>query len=755
MKNRILSILLTIILSLSLVACNQASDEKVDKDDNQKTESLDKDNKGDVFEDEVAIEEKLISDYWYFNAFECFGCFFKLEFKEDGTFEVEYLPKSNDKETLEFYEELFGTIEGEWEYSAKRKELSIELPYTDEEFEFVFDESDEWFHINYELEDFFGLFGEEIPDEDEWEEGFGEFYKFVEDGIDCYVFSSENNYKNLDEETYDEFLSELYDENDYLELYYELDMIEKTISVNVEKTRKQKDLSRFGELHHAISLTMAYIDGNVKVNPNPVKVNENGEIYIAELFDTSNNTGRNFVAELEVVLGDTITLTSSMKNDCTIQIVEFNTYSGAVVIQIISEKAGQEVYFDMAGQWTGIYVPTEVEIDISQRPEVDNYGSGEIKIWVSDNMVELTEFYTDCFFLAYPEYSGYYVTIESVGEGDAAYNMMENPEYGADIYCFYSDMIEGLVLNGALYDVNNTFYGNYITQNNDASAIKAATFGGGMYGFPITSDNGYFMYYDKSVITDPTSLETIIADCERAGKKIYFNVNNGWYQTAFFFGTGCDLSYTADANGEFTGSNINYDSEAGLVALKELIDLTSSPAFENGASVYKSVNAAVVVSGTWDSYSAKQLFGDNYAATKLPEFVGCDGKTYQMSGFCGNKLLGVKPQTNEGKAIICLNLAEYLSSVDVQEARYYNMGWLPSNLEAQQSDEVQVDIAASALLDQIQYSYPQRQYPYEYWDRAETLGNEIMSGIYNSYSDNELRNVLAQFQADCEGYADN
>lgn len=47
MKNRILSILLTIILSFSLVACNQSSDEKKDKNDKQKTESSDRDDKDD------------------------------------------------------------------------------------------------------------------------------------------------------------------------------------------------------------------------------------------------------------------------------------------------------------------------------------------------------------------------------------------------------------------------------------------------------------------------------------------------------------------------------------------------------------------------------------------------------------------------------------------------------------------------------------------------------------------------------------
>ena len=46
------------------------------------------------------------------------------------------------------------------------------------------------------------------------------------------------------------------------------------------------------------------------------------------------------------------------------------------------------------------------------------------------------------------------------------------------------------------------------------------------------------MYYDKSVVTDPSSMEAILADCEKAGKNVYMDITSGWYQTAFFFGAG-------------------------------------------------------------------------------------------------------------------------------------------------------------------------------------------------------------------------
>ena len=57
---------------------------------------------------------------------------------------------------------------------------------------------------------------------------------------------------------------------------------------------------------------------------------------------------------------------------------------------------------------------------------------------------------------------------------------------------------------------------------NSAGAINAATYDGVLYGYPMTADNGYFLYYDKSVLTeeDVQTLDGILAAAEKAGKKV-------------------------------------------------------------------------------------------------------------------------------------------------------------------------------------------------------------------------------------------
>ena len=397
--------------------------------------------------------------------------------------------------------------------------------------------------------------------------------------------------------------------------------------------------------------------------------------------------------------------------------------------------------------------PAESTAPAETAPADADYGTGEIKIWVADNVTDFTKGKVDEFMKANPQFAGYTVTVEAVGEGDAAGNVITDVEASADIYGFAQDQIARLVSAGALEEVAPENI-DAVKNGNDAGAVGAATVGDTLYAYPLTSDNGYFLYYDKSVVKDPSTLEGIIADCEAAGKNFYMEINSGWYNTAFFFGTGCKLSYDTDDTGKFTACNIDYVSDKGLVALKEMVELKASPAFQNGSSIGNSTNAAAVVDGTWDSGAAQDLFGDNYACAKLPTFTGADGKTYQMSGFGGFKLLGVKPQADENKLAVCDALAAYLASGEVQLARYEAVGWGPSNLEAQQSDKVQADVALSALAAQLAFTVPQGQYPDQYWPLATSLGDSIISGeLTTSSTDDELNAALQNFQDTCISYA--
>ena len=372
--------------------------------------------------------------------------------------------------------------------------------------------------------------------------------------------------------------------------------------------------------------------------------------------------------------------------------------------------------------------------------------SGEIKIWVAEATGEFTKAQVEAFKAANPDYANMTVVVEPVGEGDAASNMLTDVEAGADIFGFAQDQLARLVAAGALIDVAPE-NAEIVVAENDAGSVSAVMMGDVMYAYPMTSDNGYFMYYDKSVVTDPSNLEAVLADCEKAGKSFYMEINSGWYQTAFFFGAGCTLTYSTDDAGNIVAMDCDYASENGVKALKSMIKLAQSSAHVNGSSASNATNLGAIVDGTWDAAVVKEMLGENYAAVKLPTVDG-----YQLGGFGGFKMLGVKPQTDEAKLAACDALALYLTSGEVQTARFDAVGWGPSNLAAQQSEGVKADVALSALASQLQYCIGQGQYPGEYWSLATALGDDILAEKYDAYTDEQLLEVLTTFQTTAGTY---
>ena len=51
----------------------------------------------------------------------------------------------------------------------------------------------------------------------------------------------------------------------------------------------------------------------------------------------------------------------------------------------------------------------------------------------------------------------------------------------------------------------------------------------------MSADNGYFLYYDSNVVTDPTNWDAILTDCAAAGKKAGMVLASGWYNAGFFY----------------------------------------------------------------------------------------------------------------------------------------------------------------------------------------------------------------------------
>ncbi len=371
-----------------------------------------------------------------------------------------------------------------------------------------------------------------------------------------------------------------------------------------------------------------------------------------------------------------------------------------------------------------------------------------ITIWVADNTVDMTQEAAESW-LADNGYSDWSVQVEAVSEADAASNMITDVEGGADIYSFAQDQLARLVAAGALQQIVGD-YASWIEENNGAGSVDAGKVGDTVYAFPMTADNGYFLYYDGSALddSDVETLEGLISKCEEIDRSLYYTLT-AWYMESFFFGTGCTLEYTTTDSGEYDSATFDIASDAGVIALEKMIEMASSAntVCGDGAADLGSADAekvVAIVDGTWDKTTAETLWGDDMKCAKLPTFTGSDGNTYQLGSFGGYKLIGIKPQTEETKLTICLGLAEYLTGYDMQMQRFTELGWGPSNTEAAESDEVQSDPTLAALAAQNEYGVPQGNYPDDYWTYLNAARDDIVGGEVSE--DDDLMAYLTDLQ---------
>lgn len=365
-----------------------------------------------------------------------------------------------------------------------------------------------------------------------------------------------------------------------------------------------------------------------------------------------------------------------------------------------------------------------------------------LKIWGSQEDQAMLATMVESFKVANPD-KDYDITFGVVSEADTKTKVLEDPAAAADVFAFASDQIKDLVSAGALYEITRNK--DKITSENMEGSVDAATVNGKLYAYPETADNGYFMYYDKSVFSeeDVKSLDKMLDVANSKGKKVFMDVSNGWYIASFFLGAGCTLTISEDGK-----QKCDFNNERGVLAGEAIKEFTAHPAFVTGddAVLKGGIGSTIAagVSGTWNAEDIKSILGDNYAATKLPTFTLGDEQV-QMGSFAGYKLVGVNSQTKA--PVEAMNLAEWLTNEQNQILRFETRAMGPSNIKAANSSAVQENAALAALAEQNQFASSQKDVLGSFWAPAEAFGTAMEAKDYSKSIKEQLDAMVAQIES--------
>lgn len=370
-------------------------------------------------------------------------------------------------------------------------------------------------------------------------------------------------------------------------------------------------------------------------------------------------------------------------------------------------------------------------------------GEYKLTIWCPEKAVDLTKSQIDAFNSSNTMGIKINATVEPVSEADAATNMINDVSAGADLFFFAQDQLSRMIQAGAVSKLGQGA-ADFVKANNTAGSLVAIQAGSDYYAYPLTADNGYLMYYDKSVIPDEDvdSLEKLIEDCEAAGKYFSYELENAWYNAGVFFGVGCHSDWVTDDEGNFISIDDDFNSDKGLIAAKGIYKLVSSPCYLNSSAQEGfENNCAIIVTGTWSYSEILKTLGDNMGTADLPSFT-VDGQEYHLGSYRGCKLLGVKPQTDPKVGAVANQLAQWLTNKDCQLQRVETLGWGPSNIEATSDPITLANPAITALNLQNEHSVMQPNIHGSWWDIGKVITTDIKE---SDGSDDALRAALQKY----------
>ena len=351
-----------------------------------------------------------------------------------------------------------------------------------------------------------------------------------------------------------------------------------------------------------------------------------------------------------------------------------------------------------------------------------------LTVWGAEEDEALLEQIFASFRAHYAGQADFQITYQPQSESNCKDVLLGDLEGGADVFAFADDQVAALAAAGGLDPIADEEAIRGVTL---PAAVEAASVGNTLYAYPLTADNGYFLYYNKAYFTDEDvqSLERMLEVAAQAEKLVTMDWSSAWYVYAFFGNTGLEVGLNEDGLTNYCTWNSADSPIRGVDVAGAMLEIAASPAFSNrpdGEFLTGVRDGTVIagISGVWNAVAVQEVWGDDMGAAKLPTYT-CAGRQVQMASFSGCKLIGVNAYSQHPDW--AARLAEWITSEENQRLRFEVRGQGPANVNAANSPEVQSSLAIAALLEQSNYSQLQRVGG-KFWDPVTEFATSMAQG---------------------------
>ena len=269
-----------------------------------------------------------------------------------------------------------------------------------------------------------------------------------------------------------------------------------------------------------------------------------------------------------------------------------------------------------AAAFTGCGTAEETYLENTELPKV------ELVVWGAEEDEELMTRIIRSFQSNYQGEADFRISFEVQGESQCKDVLIGGLEEGADVFTFADDQLNTLAAAGALEPIENA---EQIRDRNLSSTVEAVTVNNQLYAYPLTADNGYFLYYNKRYITDEQAetLDGILEAAASNGKLFTMDWSSAWYVYSFFGNTGLQVGLNDDGITNYCTWNRTDGDIRGIDVARAMLRIAESPGFasctdEEFLKGVKDGSVIAGVSGVWNSVAVKEVWGENTGAAKLP-----------------------------------------------------------------------------------------------------------------------------------------
>lgn len=343
------------------------------------------------------------------------------------------------------------------------------------------------------------------------------------------------------------------------------------------------------------------------------------------------------------------------------------------------------------------------------------------------------------------------VRMEEVGTMDQVGRLeLDGPNgTGADIITTSQDLLGKAATAGLL--LPNDIFAEATAQANEEAAVRAASYGDTLYGYPIKVMT-YAMFYNKALIPEPpATLEEVVAfaagfnDPDANRYAFMFDVPFFYFSYPFIASTG---GYIFGDNGTNPG-DIGLNNDGAVRGMQQFAALRQSTlpisagdiASDIKTALFSEGSVAMNVTGSWFIETFRSA-GIDFGIAPIPSIGGEPSVSLSQVNSWYVSAFSRYPKAAK-------LFAAFASTKEAQLLNYELTGAIPTNKEAGADSKVMQDPIASAFYEQFSRSHPAPSIPEiaSVWTPMDAAMVEIWDGEdVKATLDRAVRNITDAIQ---------